>query len=120
MRCLIDKTVPHAETYYKTYGKEPSPAGDISVALTDITGIDEIDLKAVLTEMKKLGATGGLLVVTHSNPKGLKMPLVKKGKVSAQLDVMDKIVEISTGMSRREAIGKKPAPAQPKAWQQWF
>jgi hypothetical protein len=120
MRCLIDKTVLHASTYYKKYGKEPSPAGEISVALTDITVIDEIDLKTVLTEMKKLGAKGELLVVTHSNPKGLKMPLIVKGKVSAQMDVMDKIVEISTGISRRVAIDKLAMDKRPKAWQQWF
>jgi hypothetical protein len=120
MRCLIDKTVKHAEVYYKTYGKEPSPAGEIAIAVTDITALDEIDLKTVLTEMKKLGAKGEMVVVTHSNPQGLKMPLIKKGTVSAQIGVVDKIVEISTGISRRAAIDGMPASGQPKAWQKWF
>src|SRR6516164_2885416 len=60
------------------------------------------------------------MVVTHSNPKGLKMPLITGSTVSAQFDVLDKIVEISGGIRDREAI-KTTAPAkQPKAWQDWF
>ena len=36
MRCLIDKSVLNSEPYYRTYGREPSPAGDISISPKDI------------------------------------------------------------------------------------
>jgi len=121
MRCLIDKTVPNAESYYRTYGREPSPAGDISISPTDINVVTDLDLKTVLTEMKALGAKGELLVVTHSNPKGLKMPLVSgSNAAAAELKVMELIVGISSGIARREAIRTLPADQKPKAWQKWF
>lgn len=121
MRCLIDKTVLHAGTYYRTYGEEPSPAGTISIKPTDITVIDEIDFKTVLTEIKTLGAKGELMVVTHSNPNGLKMPLIQPAATAAaETALLQKLVEISTAIGRREAIDKLPAKQQPKAWQNWF
>ncbi|MCC6535947.1 MAG: hypothetical protein IT162_00250 [Bryobacterales bacterium] len=121
MRCLIDKTVLHAGTYYKTYGEEPSPAGTIAIKQAEITVIDEIDFKTVLEEMKTLGAKGELMVVTHSNPKGLKMPLIKPTTTAAaETALLEKLVTISQGIARREAIGKLPEKQQPKAWQTWF
>lgn len=120
MRCLIDKTVLNAETYYQKYRREPSPAGDINVGPEDILATDEMDLQTILTEMKKLGATGEMLVVTHSNPKGFRMPLIKGGKVSAEFGVMSKIVEICDGIRRRQAISSLPDAGKPKAWQEWF
>jgi len=121
MRCLVDKTVVHAETYYRTYGAEPSPAGDISISPTDITVVADIDLKTVLKEMKSLGPKGELMVVTHSNPKGLKMPLVAGGgAAAAELTVMDKLVEISKAIADRESIRTLAPANKPKAWQEWF
>ena len=35
MRCLIDKSVQNADPYYRTYAREPSPAGDITMSPTD-------------------------------------------------------------------------------------
>ena len=64
-----------------------------------------MDLKTILTEMKALGAKGELLVVTHSNPHGLKMPVVAGGNAAAaEMKIMDTLVQISSGISRREAI----------------
>jgi hypothetical protein len=121
MRCLIDKSVVNAEPYYRTYAREPSPAGDITISPTDLTAVSDLDLKTVLTEMKTLGAKGEMLVVTHSNPHGLKMPLVKGGNAAAaELKVMDILVKISSGIARREAIRSMPADKKPKAWQAWF
>lgn len=121
MRCVIDKTVVNAETYFKTYGREPSPAGVITVSAQELSAVDDLDLKTVLTEMKTLGAKGELLVVTHSNPKGLKMPLVKGGNAAAaELKVMEAIVGISSGIARREAIRSLPSAQKFKAWQAWF
>jgi hypothetical protein len=121
MRCLVDKTVVNAEKYFKTYGREPSPAGTITISSAELTAVDDLDLKTVLTEMKTLGAKGELLVVTHSNPKGLKMPLVKGGKAAAaELKTMDLLVQICSGIARREAV--RPLSGNPKfkAWQSWF
>ena len=67
MRCLVDKSVLNAPVYYKTYLREPSPAGDVSMAPTDVVAIDDIDFELVLTEMAGLGSKGELLVATHSN-----------------------------------------------------
>jgi hypothetical protein len=71
--------------------------------------------------MKALGATGELLVVTHSNPKGLKMPLIQGGNAAAaEMKVMEVILRISSGVARREAIDSLPPNQKPKAWQSWF
>lgn len=121
MRCLIDTTVINAESYYRTYGREPSPFGDISISPKDISASPDLDLKTILTEMKTLGATGELLVVTHSNPKGLKMPVLKGGNAAAaELKVLELIVGISKAIARREAIRTMAADKRPKAWQDWF
>jgi hypothetical protein len=121
MRCLVDKSVLNAEPYYRTYAREPSPAGDITISPTDITAVQDLDLKTVLTEMKTLGAKGEMLVVTHSNPHGLKMPVIKGGNAAAaEMKVMDTLVQISSGISRQEAIRSLPANQKPKAWQNWF
>ena len=65
-----------------------------------------------------MGAKGELLLVTHSNPKGLKMPLVSGGNAAAaELKVMELIVGISSGIARREAIRTLSADQKPKAWQ---
>jgi hypothetical protein len=121
LRCLVDKSVPNAQVYYEKYLREPSPAGDITIATKDLLATDDMDLKLVLAEMKALGAKGEMLVVTHSNPKGLLMKLMKGGGVSAEFGVMEKILEISDGIRRREAIrsvsGRSP---KAKAWQEWY
>ena len=121
MRCLIDKSVQNADPYYRTYAREPSPAGDITMSPTDFKLVADMDLKAVLTEMKALGAKGELLVVTHSNPHGLKMPVVAGGNAAAaEMKIMNTLVQISSGISRREAIRSLSTDQKPKAWQNWF
>lgn len=121
MRCLVDKSVPNAQVYYEKYLREPSPAGDITIGPKDILATDDMDLKLLLTEMKTLGAKGEMLVATHSNPKGLLMKLIKGSGVSAEFDVMKKILEISEGIRRREAIKDLTGrPKKAKAWQEWY
>ena len=75
MRTIIDKSVPSALTYYSTYLAEPSPAGDITFKKDEITTVDHLDLKKVLTEMKAVGSGGEIFVVTHSSPSGFLMKL---------------------------------------------
>jgi hypothetical protein len=121
MRCLVDKSVDNAKVYYEKYLREPSPAGDITIATTELLATDDMDFKLVLSEMKKLGAKGEMLVVTHSNPKGLIMKLMKGGGVSAEFGVMEKILEISEGIRRREAIRSiSGRSAKARAWQEWY
>jgi len=122
MQCIVDTTVHNAETYYKTYRFEPSPAGDITISAGDagITSTARIDLKLVLSKMKALGSDGELMVVTHSSTDGLMMPLVTGGKVSAQFSVMTKILEIIDAIKARDAINTLSAAGVPKAWQAWF
>ena len=68
---------------------------------TDFKLVADMDLKAVLTEMKALGAKGELLVVTHSNPHGLKMPVVAGGNAAAaEMKIMNTLVHISSGEVR--------------------
>jgi len=118
MQCLIDKSVLNANIYYKKYLREPSPAGDITIGAQEINVVEGLDLQTVLSSMKTLGAKGEMLVVTHSNPKGLLMRLIKGGTVSAEFTVMEKILEIHKAIRSREAIDK--APKKFKAWQDWF
>jgi hypothetical protein len=106
--------------YYEKYLREPSPAGDITIGTQDILATDDLDLKLLLEEMKKLGAKGELLVATHSNPKGLLMKLIKGGGASAEFGVMEKILEASDGIRQREAIKPLSGKAKAKAWQEWF
>ena len=120
MRCLVDKSVPNAQVYYEKYLREPSPAGDITIGTQDILATDDLDLKLLLEEMKKLGAKGELLVATHSNPKGLLMKLIKGGGASAEFGVMEKILEASDGIRQREAIKSLSGKSKAKAWQEWF
>lgn len=120
MRALIDKSVPSALTYYSTYLAEPSPAGDIALATTDITTVDHLDMKKLLTEMKALGSGGEILVVTHSSPTGFLMKLWPDAGSSLLFSVMDRILETAEGVRRREAIRSLLAKQAPEAWQKWF
>jgi hypothetical protein len=122
MHCIVDTTVRNADTYYKTYRFEPSPAGDITISPggAGITSTAKIDLKLILSKMKALGSGGELMVVTHSSTDGLMMPLVTGGNVAAQFSVMLKILEIMDGIKTRDAINTLPAAGVPKAWQDWF
>jgi hypothetical protein len=120
MRALIDRSVPHAERYYSTYLSEPSPAGDISLSLTEIAAEDHLSLVRVLEEMKDVGASGELLVVTHSSPTGFLMKLKAGATVSWLFGVMDKIQEIEEGIRRHDAISALPAKDVGEAWRKWF
>lgn len=117
----MDTSVLNAHGYFKTYLREPSPAGDITIKPDEVVAIDEIDFERVLTDMAELGPDGELLVVTHSNPKGFLMPLKAGGRVSAELGVLDKLVSISAAIRAREAIRNTSGrSAKAKAWQAWF
>jgi hypothetical protein len=120
LRALIDKSVPFAHTYYTTYLAEPSPAGDIALSPDDITTVDHMSLEKLLTEMKDVGASGELLVVTHSSPTGFLMALKLGGHSSLLFSVMGKILEIAEGIRRREAIRSMSAAQLPDAWKRWF
>jgi hypothetical protein len=121
MRCLVDKSVLNAAVYYKTYLREPSPAGDITISPTDVEAIDDIDFERVLKEMADLGSQGELLVATHSNPKGLLMRLKKGGHASAEIGVLEKMVSISTAIKAREGIRSLAGRSKKaKAWQAWY
>ena len=70
-----------------------------------------MDLEQVLTQMKSIpappqesGKGREILIVTHSNPKGLKMPIMKGGQGSVMFDVMDTMPKIQEGIDPREAI----------------
>jgi hypothetical protein len=129
MQVLLDDSVMDARQYYKTYLREPSPAGDISFTSSDISTVKagDMDLEQVLTQMKSIPApppesgTGReILVVTHSDPKGFKMPIMKGGQTSVIFNVMDIMPKIQEGIDRREAIRTMPAARVPRAWQDWF
>lgn len=120
MRALIDRSVFHAEKYYSTYLSEPSPAGDLSLSVTGIAAEDHLSLVRVLKEMKDVGASGELLVVTHAAPDGFKMLLKAGGKVSWLYSVMDKIQTIEEGIRRHDAISALPEKDVGEAWRKWF
>ena len=120
MRAIIDKSVPSALTYYSAYLAEPSPAGDISLKKEDITTVDHLDMKKLLTEMKALGSGGEILVVTHSSPTGFLMKLWPDAGSSLLFSVMDKILETAEGVRRREAIRSLSGRQASEAWRKWF
>ncbi len=120
MRAIIDKSVPSALTYYSTYLAEPSPAGDIAFKSDDLTTVDHLDMKKLLTEMKAVGSGGEIFVATHSSPTGFLMKLWPDAGSSLLFSVMDKILETADGVRRREAIKSLPATRVPEAWRKWF
>ena len=120
MQVIIDKSVLNAEKYYQTYPREPSPAGDITFTPKNISPVKELDLDFVLSEMKNLGSSGELMIVTHSDPKGFKMKIMKGGKASVKFTVMDIMLKTSEGISRRDAIKSMPSNKLPQAWKDWF
>jgi len=120
MRAIIDKSVPSALTYYSAYLAEPSPAGDITLKKEDITTVDHLDMKKLLTEMKALGSGGEILVVTHSSPTGFLMKLWPDAGSSLLFSVMDKILETAEGVRRREAIRSLSETQASEAWRKWF
>ena len=121
MRCLVDKSVLNAAVYYKTYLREPSPAGDISISPTEIEVIEDIDFERILAEMADLGSEGELLVATHSNPRGLLMRLKRGGQVSAEIGVLERMVSISAAIKARESIRPLSGRSKKaKAWQAWY
>ena len=122
MQVLLDDSVQNAKTYYQTYLREPSPAGDITFTSSEISAVKagDMDLEQVLTQMKSIpappqesGKGRELLIVTHSNPKGLKMPIMKGGQASVMFDVMDTMPKIQEGIDRREAIRTMPSAKAP-------
>src|SRR5262245_22770368 len=120
VRTIIDKSVPSALTYYSTYLAEPSPAGDMAFKKDEMTTVDHLDLKAVLTEMKDIGSGGELLVVTHSSPTGFLMKIWPEAGSGLLFSLMDRILETAEGVRRREAIKSMEAPRVPEAWRRWF
>jgi hypothetical protein len=120
VRALIDKSVPSALTYYSTYLAEPSPAGDITLKKDEMTTVDHLDLKQVLTEMKGVGSGGELLVITHSSPTGFLMKVWPGAGSSLLFSLMDKILETAEGVRRREAIKSLPSNQVSEAWRRWF
>ncbi len=120
MRTIIDKSVPSALTYYSTYLAEPSPAGDITFKKDEITTVDHLDLKKVLTEMKAVGSGGEIFVVTHSSPSGFLMKLWPEAGSSLLFSLMGKILETAEGVRRREAIKSLQGTRVPEAWRKWF
>jgi hypothetical protein len=120
VRAIIDKSVPSALTYYSAYLAEPSPAGDIALKKDDITTVEHLDMKKLLTEMKAVGSGGEILVVTHSSPTGFLMKLWPDAGSSLLFSVMDKILETAEGIRRREAIRSLSATEAPQAWRKWF
>src|SRR5262245_6558826 len=120
VRAIIDKSVPSALTYYSTYLAEPSPAGDITLTKDEMTTVDHLDLKKVLTEMKGLGSGGEMLVVTHSSPDGFLMKVWPEAGSSLLFSLMDRILETANGVRRREEIKSLPAARVSEAWRRWF
>jgi hypothetical protein len=118
MRAIVDSTVLNASTYYNKYKSEASPAGDY--AIDPINTTTNISLEQVLAEAKLAGAGGELLVVSHSDPKGLKMKLVTGGSVSAMTGSLQTIMKVMDGIKQREAIGKLSSEKQEDAWIAWF
>jgi hypothetical protein len=80
----------------------------------------DINLEIVLEQMKDIGSRGELMIVTHSNPKGLKMPLMKGAGVSAGMNELTKIIQIQQGVRDRKNIDNLPAKRQFSAWRTWF
>ena len=120
MRAIIDKSVPSALTYYSTYLAEPSPAGDMTLKKDEMTTVDHLDMKKLLTEMKAIGSGGEILVVTHSSPSGFLMKLWPDAGSSLLFSLMDKILETAEGVRRREAIKSLQGTRVPEAWRKWF
>lgn len=120
MHALIDLSVPFADKFYMTYLAEPSPAGDISLAVDDITTVDHMTLDKLLSEMKGVGQGGEMFVATHSSPEGFLMAMMAGSKVTLKFSVMEKILKIAEGARRREAIKSLPSSQVPEAWRKWY
>jgi hypothetical protein len=66
-RTIIDgKGLPHAAGYYRTFPREPSPAGDLRIPASSIATLHSGSLAGVLDEMAKVAPGGTVLLVCHA------------------------------------------------------
>ena len=94
----------------------------MTLTAKSVVAVDKKDLslERVLEEMKVAGAKGELLLATHSVPSGFKMRIAKGSQASAQLSVLEKILEIGRGVQQRAAIKAMVESKRPAAWKDWF
>jgi hypothetical protein len=100
--------------------REPSPAGDITIGANELLKVDGLTLDSLMDQLRQLPGGGEALVVTHSNPQGLKMRLTQGATVSAGITAIQTIITTSEGVRRRAEIGQMPPDTQANAWCQWL
>jgi hypothetical protein len=110
--------LPDAVGYYRTFPREPSPLGDITLSAKKTTVMSTSSLDTVLGEMPKAGAGGIVVLVCHAWGEGMLLPIAPGGqKVFAKVDSLasiNKIIAVEMEVASIRRLPRK-TPEEKKA-----
>lgn len=101
--------LPDAVPYYRTFPREPSPLGDITLSAQNTSVMTNTSLDAAFDEMNKAGSGGVVVLVCHAFRQGLLMTLAPKGKNAfAEVTNLGTLDQVIMAESETSNIRKLP------------
>lgn len=122
MRAIIDARqhgLPDAPTFYRYFGREPSPAGDITVEADKIEALQAIDLVVLMDHILAAmnpgrGGPGEkeFLIVCHAFQAGLLIPLAPKTDQFATQSQLELLMTMDVAQKDRDKILAMPSSTE--------
>ncbi|HXI20702.1 MAG TPA: hypothetical protein VNH46_06435, partial [Gemmatimonadales bacterium] len=109
--------LPDAAAYYRTFPREPSPAGamDLSPGLTTVLATGSFDL--VLDQMVKAKVGDVVMLVCHAYPDGILLHLTDKDSALVERVTIERLEKVASARTEAARIGPLPEEkAQIAAW----
>lgn len=139
MRAIIDarsRGLPDAVTYYRTFPREPSPAGDIQIEVNKLVALTSTSLEVLLDAMLTAIAAREkeLMIVCHAfrdDPStgavgGILIPMEPNTRNFAEGQHLEELLRIGPLIARGDAIVAMPetndaeTKAKLKAWEEFL
>ena len=115
--------LPHAPGYYRTFPREPSPLGDITLSASKTSVMSTSSLATVLAEMPKAGAGGIVVLVCHAWGRGLYMPIAPGGQnMFANVDnlaTIDKLIGYEAEVANIRRLPRRTPEEQAAVLERW-
>ena len=119
LRLIIDGShegLPHAPGYYRTFPREPSPAGDLDLRGVPTTVMHTPSVETVLDEMIRTGSGATVMLVCHAWDNGLLLDWTPGGASTAVRQSMETMEKLMGFEAEAEQIATKPEQARGDAW----
>jgi hypothetical protein len=115
--------LPHAPGYYRTFPREPSPLGDITLSARKTSVMSTTSLATVLVEMPKAGAGGIVVLVCHAWSRGLYMPIAPGGQnMFANVDnlaTIDKLIRYEVEVANIRRLPRRTPDEKKAVLERW-